>query len=151
MAKKIGVLPPNAWLLDFGSSMRAAVGTRVLLQILDDPQLHGIPCTPSHCRSVLSWQGRLLPVMDVAARLGEVSQTRRLVAVAGYRDRPGGAVRLGALLLAAVPQAIAVGDAQSCALPEQLGCWSGFALSCFEHQGEAIPILHLARLFSRPV
>jgi chemotaxis signal transduction protein len=126
--------------------MRAAVGTRVLLQILDAPSLYEVPCTPDYCHSVLSWQGRLLPVMDMAARLGEAPQAGRLVAVAGYQDGPNGAVHFGALLLAAPPQAIAVGDAQSCALPESFP--SQYAISCFDHEGEAIPILHLARIFS---
>ncbi len=144
--RKLGALPPNAWLLDFGTSLRAAVGTRVLLQILDAPKLHEVPCTPAWCHSVLSWQGRLLPVMDMAVCLGEAPQERRLVAIAGYQDRPGGTLHFGALLLAAPPQAIAVGDAQSCALPETFP--AEFAISCFDHEGAAIPVLHLARIFS---
>ncbi len=149
-AKKITMLHPNAWLLDFGQSLRAAVGTRVLLQIFDNPQLHAVPCTPAYCHSVLHWQGRLLPVMDMAARLAGAPQTQRLVAVAGYQERPGEPTRFGALLLSALPVAIAVSDAQSCPLPEQPAGWSHCAVSCFDHQGEAIPVLHPGRIFSRP-
>ncbi len=148
-AEKLTMLHPNAWLLDFGQSLRAAVGARVLLQIFDNPQLHEVPCTPPYCRSVLSWQGRLLPVMDMAARLTDAQQAQRLVAVAGYQDRPEEPVRFGALLLSAPPLAIAVSDAQSCPLPEQIPGWGQFSLSCFEHQGEAVPVLHLGRIFSR--
>ena len=144
------MLHTNAWLLDFGQSLRAAVGARVLLQIFDNPQLHEVPCTPAYCRSVLPWQGRLLPVMDMAARLTDTPQAQRLVAVAGYQERPEVPVRFGALLLSAPPVAIAVSDAQSCPLPEQLPGWGQLSLSCFDHQGEAVPVLHLGRIFGRP-
>lgn len=149
-AEKLAAPHPNAWLLDFGQSLRAAVGTRVLLQIIDNPLLHEVPCTPAYCHRVLPWQGRMLPVMDMAERLSVVPQAQRLVAVAGYQDRPGEPVRFGALLLSSPPVAIAVGDAQSCPLPEQPADWSHCAISCFDHQGVAIPVLHMGRIFSRP-
>ena len=140
---------PNAWLLDFGQGLRAAVGTRVLLQIIDNPKLHPIPCTPLYCHSVVSWQGKLLPVMDMASRLGTTAQNPRLLAVAAYQDHPEETTRFCALLLDALPVAVAVGDAQSCPLPEQAAGWTRLALSCFEYQGAAIPVLHLARVFSK--
>jgi chemotaxis signal transduction protein len=148
-AEKLPVLRPNAWLLDFGHAFRAAVGTRVMLQITDSPRLHPLPCTPPHCRNAVFWQGRLLPVMDMAARLGGPAQTQRLLAVVGYQDRQGEPTRFGALLLAAPPVAIAVGDDQSCALPEQPADWKKFSVSCFDYRGTAVPVLHLPRIFSR--
>lgn len=148
--QKLSALPPNAWLLDFGQSLRAAVGARALVQIIDSPELHEVPCTPPYCHSVLSWQGRLLPVMDMAARLTGMVQTVRLLVVAGYQERPEEPVRFGALLLASAPIAIAVSDAQACPLPEQPADWHKFAASCFDYQGTAIPVLHPGRIFSRP-
>jgi hypothetical protein len=88
--------------------------------------------------------------MDLAARLGGEAQTPRMLAVAAYQPQPGAPARYGALLLASLPIAISVSDAQACALPEQPLGWGRLALSCFEHHGEAIPILHLGRIFSRP-
>jgi len=147
---QLSAMRPNAWLLDFGQNLRAAVGTRVLLQIIDNPQLHAVPCTPPYCHRVVSWQGRLLPVMDMAARLGAEPQAARLLAVAGFREQPDEPTRFAALLLSAAPVAIAVADGQSCPLPEHPLGWSNFALSCFEHQESAVPILHLGHIFSRP-
>jgi chemotaxis signal transduction protein len=147
-AERIPVKRANAWLLDFGQSFCAAVGTRVLLQITDNPRLHPVPCTPQHCNTVFSWQGRLLPVVDMASILGAEPQAPHLLAIAGYREQPGEPTRFGALLLAAPPVAIAVGDDQSCMLPEQAEDWGKFAFSCCEQQDKAIPILHLARVFS---
>ncbi len=140
---------PNAWLLDFGQMLRAAVGMRVLLQIIDQPRLHPVPCTPAHCRSVYSWQGRLMPVVDMAVLLGHEPQTPRLLAIAGYQESPGEAPRLGGLLLSTAPIPLIVGNDQACALPEQSDVWPKFAISCFGHQGDAIPVLHLGRIFSK--
>lgn len=144
-------LRPNAWLLDFGNRVRAAVGTRVLLHVIDEPILHTVPCTPAYCRSVISWQGQLLPVMDIAAILDEGPQTPLLLAIAAYQDRTENITHFGALLLSAPPTAIAIADMQSCPLPENPVSWSKFAISCFNYRDEAIPVLNLARIFSLPV
>ena len=146
---KTADLRPNAWLLDFGQMLRAAVGMRVLMQVIEDPHLQAVPCTPAHCHSVLPWQGKLLPVVDVAAMLGEDPQQARLLAIAGYQEYPGAPTRLGAFLLTSPPVAIIVGDDQACALPDQPESWKSISVSCFGHQGDAIPVLHLPRIFAR--
>jgi chemotaxis signal transduction protein len=147
-ADQFSLARPNAWLLDFGSSLRAAVGTRVLLQIIENPELHPIPCTPPYCNSILLWQGRLLPVMDLGARLNGLPQTPRLLAVIGFQDQPGKPTHFGALLLTAPPVAIAVRDTQSCPLPNQPTLLNKFSISCFIHQEVSIPVLHLEQIFS---
>lgn len=140
----------NAWLLDFGNGIHAAVGAKVLLHIIDEPKLHTVPCTPSYCHSVVSWQELLLPVMDMASMLDSQPQTPLLVAVAGYQDQAENLTRFCSFLLSSSPRAITVEDTQSCDLPEQPVKWNGYALSCFNYEDEAIPILNLARIFSRP-
>ncbi len=140
----------NAWLLDFGHGLCAAVGTRVLVHLIDDPKTYEVPCTPAYCREVAIWQNRLLPVMDMSARLGGSALQSRLLAVAAYLDQPGDTLRFGALRLAAPPRALSVEDAQACSLPDQPAAWTEFAMSCFEYQRAPVPVLHLARVFSRP-
>ncbi len=144
-------LRPNAWLLDFGQTLRAAVGMRVMLQIIDSPKLHSVPCTPPHCHSVFFWQGRLLPVVDMAVILGNGPQKPHLLAIAGYQEQSGDPTRFGAFLLSAPPVAIIVGNDQACALPDPQEEWNKLSVSCFGHQGDAIPVLHLGRIFSRPM
>jgi chemotaxis signal transduction protein len=147
VAEKLTALRPNAWLLDFGQAFRAAVGTRVLLQLIDKPKLNPAPGAPSYCRNTISWQGRMLPVMDLVARMGGETQNPSLLVVVGYQNQKDEPTRFGALLLDTLPVAIAVGDAQFCSLPEHPAGWNKFALSCFDYQGTAIPVLHLGRIF----
>ncbi len=146
---RLSQMRPNAWLLDFGGGCRAAVGTRVLVHLIDQPETFAVPCTPSYCRSVMFWEDRLLPVMDLAARL-EVSppQEPKLLAVACYQEPSGEGVRYGALQLSASPIPIAVSDAVATHLPEQPAGWDKLAISCFDYEGMPIPILHLGRVFS---
>jgi len=142
-------LRPNAWLLDFGQMLHAAVGMRVMMQVIEDPQLQPVPCTPPHCNSVFAWQGHILPVVDVAAMLGEDPQESRLLAIAGFQEYPGANTQLGAFLLSAPPVAIIVDDEQACPLPDHPSEWKDISVSCFGHQGDAVPVLHLPRIFLR--
>ena len=137
----------NAWLLDFGDACRAAVGTRELLHLVDAPATFTVPCTPGYCRSVVLWQERLLPVMDIAARLGAQPRSAPFLAVIGYQRQRGEYPQFGALALAAPPRQLAVRDEQACALPDE-GGWRELAVSCFEHEGAAVPVLDLYRIFS---
>ena len=138
----------NAWLLDFGDSCRAAVGTRELLHLVDTPATIAVPCTPNYCRSVAFWQDRLLPVMDIGARLGAAPRSAPFLAVVGYQHRRGEYPQFGALMLASPPQQLAVSDEQACALPAEGSVWQELAISCFEHQGAPIPVLQLSRIFT---
>ncbi len=142
---------PNAWLLDFGEGCRAAVGTRVLVHLLDQPKVFGVPGTPGYCRRVTFWQDQCLPVMDVASRLGLAPQREpRFLAVACYREGDAEHSYFGALQLSAPPVAIHVADSAACALPDQPAAWHELAISCFDFQGSPVPILHLGRVFAPP-
>lgn len=140
----------NAWILDFGRERRAAVGARELLHLIDVPVSFDVPCTPSYCQRVLFWQGKLLPLMDVAARLEGGGQDASFVAVVGYQQQRGEYPQFGALQLVAPPLKVAVSDEQACPLPDEAKAWEGLAISCFDYQGIAIPVLNLNRLFAAP-
>jgi chemotaxis signal transduction protein len=138
----------NAWLLDFGDTCHAAVGTRELLHLVDAPSTFAVPCTPAYCSHIVLWQERLLPVLDIAARLGGLPRTAPFLAVVGYQHQRGEYPQFGALRLAAPPKQLAVSDEQACRLPEGSNAWRDLAISCFEYQGEAVPVLDLCRIFS---
>jgi chemotaxis signal transduction protein len=138
----------NGWVLDLGMGYRAAVGGRELLHLIDMPKTFLVPCTPSYCHRVISWQERLLPVMDIASRLAGTEPQAQFVAVVGYQKRRGEYPQFGALLLASPPQQVEVGDEQACSLPEESKGWNELAISCFDYQGNAVPVLDLNRLFN---
>lgn len=138
----------NAWLLDLGASRRAAVGTRELLHLIDAPVTFEIPCTPTYCQRVVFWQDRMLPVMDIAAKLGALPQQTPFLAVVGYQRQRGEYPQFGALMLASPPQQIEVSDEQACSMPEEKRDWKKLAISCFDHRGDATPVLNLNLIFS---
>lgn len=138
----------NAWLLDFGDSCRAAVGVRELLHLVDAPVTFAVPCTPGYCRRVVLWQKRLLPVMDIATRVGAQPGQAPFLAVIGYQQRRGEYPQFGALMLSSPPTQLAVSDERTCRLPDEGSAWRELAISCFEHQGSPVPVLNLCRIFS---
>jgi len=140
----------NAWILDFGMGYKAAVGSRELLHLIDVPASFVVPCTPSYCHRVLFWQGNLLPLMDIAARLCGTAQQSSFVAVVGFQQRRGEYPQFGALQLASPPEKVAVSDDQACGLPGDNRVWNEFAISCFDHLGLAVPVLNVKRLFGTP-
>jgi len=151
-AKTDTVSGHNAWLLDFGQELYAAVGARVLLQVIDRPELNAVPCSPDYCSNVFKWHNRLLPVMDMATRISrKKQQSRRLLAVAGFQYQPGGATRFVGLTIETPPLAITVGDDQAMVLTANHALnWGGLALSCIEHNGKTVPILNLDQIFAQP-
>ena len=137
----------NAWMLDFGGSLRAAVGARELLHLVDAPATFAVPCTPEYCHHVVLWQERLLPVMDIAVRLGAAPRTAPFLAVVGYQRQRNEYPEFGALMLASPPRQLAVSDEQACRLTDEGSSWRELAISCFEHQGAPVPVLNLNRIF----
>ena len=140
----------NAWILDLGMGYKAALGGRELLHLLDVHSTFSVPNTPPYCHQVVAWQERLLPVMDIAARLSGATQQAKFLAVIGYQKKRGEYPQFGALQLLSPPLKVEVSDEQACALPANLPGWDEMAISCFEYQNEAIPVLNLNRVFNRP-
>ncbi len=144
------MMQAKAWLLDIGLAYMAAVGVREVMHLLDVPVTYAIPCTPPYCNRVVSWQGRLLPVMDIPLRVGGESLQARFMAVVGFRAPQGGAVDYGAIPLVSPPRQILVGDDQACALPEYMHRMDRLAMSCFKFEEQPVPILNLQLLFGPP-
>ena len=142
----------NAWVLDFGMGYRAAVGRRELFHLIDVPTSYIVPCTPAYCRRVFFWQGKLLPLMDMSSRMGGTEQNAPYIAVVGYQHKRGEHPQFGAIQMTSPPSQVAVSDEQACAIPDELRGWRELAISCFDLNGDAVPILNLNRIFnSAPV
>jgi chemotaxis signal transduction protein len=149
-----------AWLLPITGTITAAVGEFELVHILPDPPaLFGVPRAPHYCREVLVWQGRILPLMDLAARFDApgrkpaLDAARVIVGIVAYRPEQGAdALGYGGLALHSVPQRCRVGDDQACSLPPWLAAWTPYVSACFQPEGprSAVPVLRLERLFASP-
>ena len=137
----------NAWLLDLGDAMHAAIGMRELVQIIEAPITFAVPLTPAHSSNVMFWQKRMVPVLDLSIRLDNKASKGKLMAIVGYHDAANQTAGLGAIILAAPPVRIAVDDAQACTLDEDMARWHELANSSFKQEREVIPVLHLSRLF----
>ena len=139
------------WLVHFGGGETAVIGERELLHLVPEPTLLGVPRTPAHCRRVIEWQNRLLPVWDVLEWLnpGAGARDARLVAVVGYQLRRKELPRFGAIMLEEPPCRVRVSDAQACELPEGRPSLRDIAISCFLHEQRPVVVLDLPRMFSR--
>ena len=137
----------NAWVLELGNNIKAAVGGRELLHLIDVPTTFKVAYAPQYCNQVVSWQGRLLPVMDIASRLGSAGQEAQFIAVVGYQHSKGETPQFGAIALSSTPKQLAVSDEQACVLPENFETVAEIAISCFDYHGVAVPVLNLNRLF----
>lgn len=139
----------NAWLLDIGEGKRVAIGPRELVQIIDGKDSFDVPLTPPHVREVIFWQDRVVPVMQLPVRLGRKPCDGNILALVAYYDGDARkTAMLGAIHLAAPPVRVYVDDQQAVSLEDEDPVWRDLAISCFEQQGQAVPVLHLGRLFS---
>lgn len=139
-----------AWILEMDGPLRAAVGERELVHLIEMPALLEVPLCPDYCRHVLIWNDIVLPAMDLAAWLrGRSSRrARALAGVFAYQTRPGAKPEYGALLLAGIPARARVTDESACALPKNPRNWRAVAISCFRQDDHAIPILDLPHIFT---
>jgi hypothetical protein len=141
-----------AWLLTVGDH-RAAVGVREQVHLMLDPAAAELACTPAHCRHVIFWNERCVPVLDLgcwldaAGRSAESAQHRHL-GIYAYQQSAGAPVEFGALWLARPPQRIDVDDAAAAPLPHEQPRWARVAAACFADVHGAVPILDLSRVFS---
>lgn len=59
----------SAWLLTLDPQVRAAVGEREMVHLVQLPTVFDIPDAPRYCRQVLLWQEGIVPILDLAAWL----------------------------------------------------------------------------------
>jgi hypothetical protein len=141
----------GAWLLDLGDC-RAAVGVREQVHLVHEPATAELAGAPAHCRHVIFWNGRCVPVMDLdrwlhPTRATDPATGPRCLGIYAYQPDVDAAVEFGALWLAGPPQRIDVDDASATPLPPGAR-WPAIASACFTGGSGPVPILDLPRIFS---
>lgn len=138
----------KAWLLDTGLATPMAIGQGELLQIIDAPQIFSVPLCPEYARHVLFWQQRMVPVMDFGLRMGADKNPQNLLALVGFQDVRTEAIQLGAIVLCKPPRKVEVDDKHALQAEDLPADWRALAIACFSHEGSAIPVLHLGKVFA---
>ncbi len=147
----------EAWvparLLPYRRERYVAVAVHATVEILEGPRIVHVPGGARHCHRLVRWRGRWLALLELDKLLqthpSVDSAQPRPVLVVAYQPAPGHPVEHAALELPALPGTVLVSDAMACELPSDHALWPELALSCFTHEGEAVPVLDVARLFTR--
>jgi chemotaxis signal transduction protein len=122
---------------------------REQIHLSPEPLVHRLPTAPACCCHLLFWNGRVVPVVDIAIALdgSGAHSARKLVGIYAFQHGAA-APEFGGLWLAAPPRQVKVDDSMACPLPASWHLEEESALSCFALDGQPIPILDLEALFS---
>jgi chemotaxis signal transduction protein len=143
----------NAWLLECGEVLTVAVSDHEIVECVHPERYHKVPGTPDYCSSVLAWQDKLVPVMDLAAALDGIPKTSMdtaFVCLLSYQLAPKQPLQYLALRINNTPQKILVDDEQVCEMPAEgfSALLKSVSLCAFSHQQLPVPILDIAKLCS---
>jgi chemotaxis signal transduction protein len=144
----------TAYLLEYRKNRFVAFPAHTGVELIDQPKVVIVPGQPGFCLGLMSWQGgRRIPLIDLEKLLtdggGQGSTSIGHVLVLAYQSAPNQALQYGAVLAPSLIRMIEVTDSQQWALPVEIEALPRISLSCFEYQGQAVPILDTAGLFSR--
>lgn len=140
-----------ARLLQYKPDGFVALPVHTTIELLDGPLMIDMPGAACYCNRLVRWRGQWLALLDLDTLLGANSDRAgvpRYALVVAWQQAPGWPVEHGAIGLATLPQTVGVGDHAGCELPADSDLWPVLALSCFRHEGQAVPILDTARLFA---
>lgn len=142
-----------ARLIEYQRGRYIALPPHTTYALIERPTVAQVPGAARYAYGLLAWQGIRLPLIDLDALLhadtsAALPSAPRYALVVAYQSVARGPVEYGAIGLVGLPQTIAVGDEAQCELPGDSDLWPLLALSCFQHSGQAIPILNTAILFA---
>jgi CheW-like domain len=142
-----------ARLLQYKPEGCVALPVHTTIELLDGPLIIDVPGAARHCNRLVRWRGQWLALLDLDTLLhgcsgADRAGVPRYALVVAYQHAPGWPVAHAAIGLATLPQTVGVANQAGCKLPADSALWPLLALSCFWHEGHAVPILNTARLFA---
>ncbi|HEY6095019.1 MAG TPA: chemotaxis protein CheW [Gallionellaceae bacterium] len=141
-----------ACVVEYAHARHAALPPHTTYALLEYPEFVAVPGAARYAYGLLTWQGARVPLLNLNALLhADADAARaapRYALILAYQSAARGPLGFGAIGLATLPRTLAVDDAALCALPDDSCLWPQLALSCFQHEGYAVPILSTARLFA---
>ena len=117
--------------------------------LIDNPEIVIVPGAAFYAYGLLNWQGMKLPFLDFNALLQQVrakSTIPRYALIIAYQS--AGQLEYGAIGVDALPLTVNVGDADQCELPGDSPLWISFTRSCFQYNGQPVPVIDTTRLFA---
>lgn len=145
-----GAEQAQALLLEYRRGHHVALPPHTVQDHLALTGLLDTPDAPYYCVGSMVWQGETLPVWDLNALLRAYADVKAPAAshvlVIAYQAVPGASLQYHALCAPAELPDIMVSDDMQCALPADSDLWPLIAISCFSHEGRAVPVLDTARL-----
>ena len=112
----------TAYLLEYLKGSYLAFATHTGVELVEQPRIVAVPGSPHFCLGLMPWQGRQLPLVDLARFiLGPiVPDTPAIghVLVLAYQKARFQALEYGAVCAPSLISKVEVVDSQQCDLPE---------------------------------
>ncbi len=142
-----------ARMVEYANGRHIALPPHTTYALIAQPTFEAVPGGAHYAYGLLTWQDTRLPLLDLNALLhGDpstgLSTAPRYALIVAYQSAARGPLAYGAIGMDSLPQTIAIGDEAQCELPGDSRLWPELAVSCFQHEGEAVPILDTSRLFA---
>ena len=139
-----------ARLLEFDRHRFIALPVHTTLEIVEQPEIIGVPGAPYYALGMMRWQGRHLAVLDLCTLLNAHPKAGapklRHALVVAYQTAPRRALEYAAIATAGLPQTLQVSDDMHCPLPDDSDMWPLIAAACFSHQRMPVPVVDTGRL-----
>jgi chemotaxis signal transduction protein len=143
-----------ARLVEYAHGCLAALPPHTTIELVENPVAIEVPGAAYYSLGLLAWQGRHIPLIDLDTLLrayakDDQAKPPRYALVTAFQRSPGSPVDYGAIALAKLPETVTVADDVSCAFPQTSDMWPLLAISCFQLDGQAVPVIDTSRLFGR--
>lgn len=141
-----------ACVLEYAAGAFVALPIHSGVELVEKPRFVPVPGMPEHALGLMAWQGRQLPLIDLASYLrGEpapAGEQMSHVLVTAYQTARGEPIEYGAVNAPFLVRMVEVGNSQACPLPAELLDRADATVSCFRYQDEPVAVLDLARIFT---
>lgn len=141
-----------ACVLEYAAGAFVALPIHAGVELVEGPCFVPVPGMPEYALGLMPWQGRQLPLIDLASYLrGDPVQQQEQAAhvlVTAYQTARGESIEYGAVRAPFLVRMIEVGNSQACSLPAHLAARPDVAVSCFRYQDQEVAVLDLARIFA---
>jgi chemotaxis signal transduction protein len=141
-----------ARLLQYSRGRHIALPPHTTIELIENPQVLPVPGSAYYGHGLMAWQGQHSAMIELEVLLraipgGHALRAPRYALVVAYQRAAGLPIEHGAIALAQLPESVTVSDAAACALPGNSDLWPVIALSCFQHEGQPVPVVDTSKLF----